>query len=84
MTVPLVHLDGVTHSYAGPPVLEGVSLRVAPGEFLGIVGPSGSGKSTLLRVLAGSLTPLVGTVTRSGPSRIGYVPQVRRSTGTSR
>jgi NitT/TauT family transport system ATP-binding protein len=42
--------------------LERISLRVAPGEFLCIVGPSGSGKSTLLRVVAGLLRQTSGTV----------------------
>ncbi|HVE63452.1 MAG TPA: metal ABC transporter ATP-binding protein [Mycobacteriales bacterium] len=76
MSAPLVSLDHVTHAYSGEPVLDAVSLQVARGEFLGVVGPSGSGKSTLLRVLAGALAPLAGTVSRSGTSRIGYVPQV--------
>ena len=72
----LVRLDGVTHAYGGPPVLESVSMSVAPGEFVGVVGPSGSGKSTLLRILAGSLRPLLGDVTRAAAGGISYVPQV--------
>jgi len=42
--------------------LDRISLEVAAGEFLCIVGPSGSGKSTLLRVLAGLLKQSVGQV----------------------
>ncbi|HVE98799.1 MAG TPA: metal ABC transporter ATP-binding protein [Mycobacteriales bacterium] len=76
MTGPLVRLDSVTHAFAGTPVLEAVSLAISPGEFVGVVGPSGSGKSTLLKVLAGALVPVAGTVTRTGSTRIGYVPQV--------
>ena len=44
----------------------GVSLRLAPGEALGVVGASGSGKSTLLRMLAGLERPDAGTVRLAG------------------
>ena len=76
MTEPQVRLESVTHTFSGPPVLEAVSLSIDSGEFVGVVGPSGAGKSTLLRVLAGAVVPVAGTVTRTGCTRIGYVPQV--------
>ena len=46
--------------------LSGVSLDVAPGEFVSIVGPSGCGKSTLLSLIAGILQPTAGTVLIDG------------------
>jgi len=48
-----IALDQVTKRYQSLPVVNDVSLKVAQGEFLVLLGPSGSGKSTLLRAIAG-------------------------------
>ena len=59
-----VELSRLTFRYAagGPPVLDNVSLRIAQGEYVAIVGPSGSGKSTLFRLLLGFEKPESGVV----------------------
>ena len=76
-----VLLEGISFSYGGPPVLEGVSLAIEKGEMLGIVGPNGGGKSTLLKIILGLLKPDKGKVSvlgrrpSEGRKEIGYVPQ---------
>ena len=52
---------------------EGVALRVAPGDRIGLVGRNGAGKTTTMRILAGEGEPYAGTVTRTG--EVGYLPQ---------
>jgi putative ABC transport system ATP-binding protein len=49
----VIRLDGVEKQYGTQPVLRGISLSVAPGELLSLVGRSGSGKSTLLHIIGG-------------------------------
>ena len=72
----LIELDGISHSYGGPTVLEHVHLTIDEGSFLGVIGPSGSGKTTLLRLVLGNLRPTEGEVRRRANLRIAYVPQV--------
>lgn len=83
VTGPLLAAEHVRFSYGEGAVLDDVSLRIEPGEFVALVGPNGSGKSTLLKVLLGLLTPAAGSVALFGgpPARfkerwrLGYVPQ---------
>jgi ABC-type nitrate/sulfonate/bicarbonate transport system ATPase subunit len=85
-TAPLLDVRGVSKRYAAgrePALLalDGISLRVAPGEFVALVGPSGCGKSTLLSILAGLEEPTSGSIAFHGDTaaprlgQIGFMPQ---------
>ena len=62
----MIDVRGVEHGYAGKPVLRGVDLQVAAGEFVALFGANGAGKTTLLRCLAGLDRPLTGAIVVAG------------------
>ena len=77
---PLLEVEKLTLDLSGRRILDDISLAVAPGEFLGVIGPNGGGKTSLLRVLLGVLQPSAGRVrwahaSDGGRPHIGYVPQ---------
>jgi ABC-type Mn2+/Zn2+ transport system ATPase subunit len=84
MTSHAIHLQDVSCAYETVDVLRDVSLRVLPGQFVGMIGPSGAGKTTLLRAMLGLVPRVYGEVIVGGrpvtsgrpPSGVGYVPQV--------
>ena len=81
----MIRVNDVSVSFGNVPVLERVSLRIAPGEFVCLVGRTGSGKTTLLRLLYFDLAPGSGEVVVNGTSsllaRRRDVPALRRKIG---
>ena len=71
----LIRLRNLDLAYGGRTVLRNVSLDVAEGEIITIVGPNGSGKTSLLRAIIGALRPVSGDIAPRPGLRIGYVPQ---------
>jgi ABC transport system ATP-binding/permease protein len=66
-------------SLGGRPIVRHLDLLLGPGQRVGILGPNGSGKTTLLRLLAGTLAPDTGTLTRADKLRIVTFEQHRES-----
>lgn len=76
-----LQLDAVWMSYEGSgPILKGLSIDVADGEFYAMVGPSGSGKTSILKVLGGFVEPAAGRVVLDGVD-VTRVPPERRDLG---
>jgi len=59
-------LDTVARDFAGVHAVAGVSLTLAPGEVLGVIGPNGSGKTTLVNLASGAVAPTAGRVVVDG------------------
>ena len=70
-------VDGVTVSYGDTPILKGVSLDVAPGEFVALLGASGCGKTTLLRSISGFVGIDRGRIVVSDRDLTGLPPEKR-------
>src|SRR5215468_3168077 len=80
-TASLLEVRNVAKTFGSTPVLRDVSLKVAEGEFLTILGESGSGKTTLLRIVAGFESATSGEIWMNG-ERLDYLPPYKRRVNT--
>ncbi len=71
----LISLNNVSLTFAGPALLDAVSLQLEDGERVGLLGRNGAGKSTLLKILEGTLAPDWGDVVRQPGLRVASLPQ---------
>lgn len=79
MPQPILEAKNIEkHFSAGsknPTILQGISLKLLPGEALGVLGPNHSGKSLLLSILAGKMKPSAGLVDGEPEGSIGLMPE---------
>ena len=72
---PLLQLSGISLTFGGNPVFDGLSLVVQPGDRVALVGRNGSGKSTLMKVMAGLVEPDRGARVVPQGVTVGYMEQ---------
>ena len=72
---PLLQLSGISLTFGGNPVFDGLDLVVQPGDRVALVGRNGSGKSTLMKVMAGLVEPDQGARTVPPGVTVGYMEQ---------
>ena len=78
---PLLQLTGISLTFGGEPVFDGLDLVVHPGDRVALVGRNGSGKSTLMKVMAGLVEPDRGSVIVPPGHSVGYMEQDPVMTG---
>ncbi len=78
---PLLEVRAVAKRFGSHDVLKNISLNIASGEFLTLLGESGSGKTTLLRLIAGFEQPTSGEIWMSG-ERLDTLPPHKRRVNT--
>ncbi len=78
---PLLQLSGISLTFGGNPVFDGLDLVVQPGDRVALVGRNGSGKSTLMKVMANLVEPDKGTVVVPPGQSVGYMEQDPVMTG---
>jgi ATP-binding cassette subfamily F protein uup len=77
LSATVIEAEGVAKRFGDRVVLEGVELKLAAGERIGLVGPNGVGKTTFLKVLLGELAPDAGKVVTGRRTKVAYYDQQR-------
>ncbi|HEX8664274.1 MAG TPA: ABC transporter ATP-binding protein, partial [Beijerinckiaceae bacterium] len=79
MSAPLLEVDKVSRRFGGLVANSDVSIKVEPGEIVGLIGPNGAGKSTLFNLIAGAIPPSSGRILLEGEDVTGLkAPQLCR------
>jgi branched-chain amino acid transport system ATP-binding protein len=72
---PLLAIDDLSVSYGGIKALQGIDLRVYPGEVVSLIGANGAGKSTTLKAISRIVKQTAGSITYNGQNLLGLKPE---------
>ena len=81
--ISAISIKNLSLNLGGEPILDNISLEIAAGEFIGVLGTNGAGKTTLFRAILGLIPPasgeirVLGAPVTRGNADIGYLPQAR-------
>jgi len=75
MSDALITLNNISLSHNGKNILDDVSFKLHPGEFITLIGPNGAGKSSLIKILLGVIKQDAGEIIHNGDLKLGYTPQ---------
>jgi len=81
---PTLDVDGLVVRFGGVVALDGVTLRIEPGEVVGIIGPNGAGKTTLFNAICGFVRPDSGRINYRGEPLLGTAPHRLARLGIAR
>jgi branched-chain amino acid transport system ATP-binding protein len=84
MSVPLLHVEGLTKRFGGVVAADSIALDLMPGEFHAVIGPNGAGKSTLVALLCGEVVPEGGSVRFDGEDITRLAADLRSRLGLAR
>lgn len=69
--IPYLELSEITKTFGPTHALNGMNLKIFPGEIIGVVGPNGAGKSTLMKIITGVYPPTSGKIVFNGTEEMG-------------
>jgi branched-chain amino acid transport system ATP-binding protein len=80
----MLEIRDLTKHFGGIRAVDGVNLRLAEGELVGLIGPNGSGKTTVFNLVTGIYRPDVGSITLEGKNLVGIPPHRINRLGIAR
>ncbi len=84
MSAPVLEVAGVTKRFGGLTAVSDFSIRLSPGELVGLIGPNGAGKTTVFNLITGVYVPTEGRIAVQGTDTAGMTPDRITALGIAR